>query len=182
MIESIKLRSPYTRNLEKYLQKEFGSNDTNTNKIKLSDYIEFGKVQSQDAFALIRNGEISTIIAIKISTFEEVINYNKIIVYNDINCKKLDKTEKCLFIEFFTRNSKIHQQQTNGDGIIMINELKGQCQKLNIKLIALEADGINPEELAKSYYVQKLGFIRCSDKYHTGDWPGELIFMVCDLR
>ena len=125
MIESIKLRSPYTRNLEKYLQKEFGSNDTNMNKIKLSEYIEFGKVQSQDAFALIRNGEISTIIAIKISTFEEVINYNKIIVYNDINCKKLDKTEKCLFIEFFNRNSKIHQQQTNGDGIIMINELKG---------------------------------------------------------
>ena len=52
MIESIKLRSPYTRNLEKYLQKEFGSNDTNMNKIKLSEYIEFGKVQSQDAFAL----------------------------------------------------------------------------------------------------------------------------------
>ncbi len=178
MIDSIKVRSPYTRNIKRYLNKDFGSDDVYMNNIKLDEYIKFGKYDKHDVFALIRNSEISAIMAVKISTFNEVVNSCSVVI--NTYCRRYEN-EKCLFIEYFNRNSKISQNKNKGDGVIMMDMLKNQCRKMNINIICLEADGVNPDKLAQNYYM-KIGFIPCSEKYNVNDWTGELIFMVCDLR
>lgn len=42
MKNRIKLRSPYTRNIKRYLNKDFGSDDDYMNNIQLDEYIKFG--------------------------------------------------------------------------------------------------------------------------------------------
>ena len=180
MINCIKPRKPLTRNLQKYQEKPFGSTDLYMNNITLDSYIEFGKEADHDSFALIRNGEISTVMAVKISDLGTVMDYPRDKISIHENCKKLGEDEKCLFIEFLNRNSEC-SSITKGDGRIMINWLKKQSKKMNINIISLEADGVNPMKLASNYYQSELGFVRCSDIYQTDGWPGELIFMVCDL-
>lgn len=179
VINSIKLRSPYTRNLEKYLNRRFGSTASHMNNIKLEEYVKLAKLQSQDAFARIRNNEISVIVAVKISTLGTIIKFNHIPC--NAYCKQIEN-EKCLEVEYFNRNSE-GPPEARGDGIRMIQMLKNQCRKIDVNMIALEADGSDPVKLVNNYYMKpELGFIQCSDKYTSNDWPGELIFMVYDLR
>ena len=75
MIYNIKPISPFTRNIKRYKNKDFGSSDPYMNLIGIDDYIEFGKKGSQDSFALVRNGEISTITAVRITTVVVLKNH-----------------------------------------------------------------------------------------------------------
>ena len=75
MIYNINPFSPFTRNIKWYKNKDFGSFDWYMNHIGLDDYIEFGKKGNRDSFALVRNGEISTIAAVRITTVGEVKNH-----------------------------------------------------------------------------------------------------------
>lgn len=103
--------------------------------------------------------------AVKISTFHDVVNSSGIVINK--YCSRYEN-EKCLFIEYFNRNSKLSQNKSKGDGAIMMDMLKAQCRKMNINIICLEADGENPEKLARNYYM-KIGFIQCSEKYIVND-------------
>jgi hypothetical protein len=75
MIYKINPISPFTRNIKRYKNKDFGSSDPYMNLIGIDDYIEFGKKGSQDSFALVRNGEISTITAVRITTVVVLKNH-----------------------------------------------------------------------------------------------------------
>ena len=75
MIYNINPISAFTRNIKKYKNKDFGSSDPYMNLIVHDDNIEFGKKRNRDSFALVRNGEISTIAAVRITTVGEVKNH-----------------------------------------------------------------------------------------------------------
>lgn len=181
MIYKINPISPFTRNIKRYKNKDFGSSDPYMNLIGIDDYIEFGKKGSQDSFALVRNGEISTIAAVRITTVGDVKKTigAKTNIRSDFT--KLNLQSNCLFIDFINRNSKCNSN-TKGDGQIMFDWLKSESKKMNIDIICLEADGEDAEMLANHYYERKLHFNRYSDKYQVEDWPGELIFMVYFLN
>ena len=72
MIYNIKPISPFTRNIKRYKNKDFGSSDPYMNLIGIDDYIEFGNKRNRDSIALVRNGEISTIVAVRITTVGDV--------------------------------------------------------------------------------------------------------------
>jgi len=181
MIYKINPISPFTRNIKRYKNKDFGSSDPYMNLIGIDDYIEFGKKGSQDSFALVRNGEISTITAVRITTVGDVLKTigAKTNIRSDFT--KLNLQSNCLFIDFINRNFKC-KSNTKGDGRIMFDWLKSKSKKIDIDIICLEADGEDAEMLANHYYERKLHFNRYSNKYQVEDWPRELIFMVYFLN
>jgi hypothetical protein len=75
MIYNINPISPFTRNIKRYKNKDFSSSDPHMNLIRLDDYIEFGKKGNRDSFALVRNGEISTIVAVRITSVVVLKNH-----------------------------------------------------------------------------------------------------------
>ena len=166
MIYKINPISPFTRNIKRYKNKDFGSSDPYMNLIGIDDYIKFGNKRNLDSFALVRNSEISTITAVRITTVGDVLKTigAKTNIRSDFT--KLNLQSNCLFIDFINRNSKC-KSNTKGDGQIMFDWLKSKSKKMDIDIICLEADGKDPETLANKYYERKLHFNRCSDKYQV---------------
>jgi len=174
----------FTRNIEEYAEKPFGSNDPIMNyNVPLEEYINYANQENQAAIALVRNEEISAIMAFQ---------YNKLInILNDIDiqttpilCKDLQKyyDNECIYIAYFSRNFKSKFSQ-KGDGRLLLDVIKYIAHNvLKVSLLCLEADGQDTDKLA--HYYKQLGFKKCTLKYTDNSWKdengnlGKLIFMV----
>jgi len=172
----------FTRNIEEYAEKPFGSNEPIMDyNVPLEEYIIYANQENQDSIALVRNEEISAIIAFQ---YNKLINILKDIQPTQILCKDLQKyyDNECIYIAYFSRNFKSRFSQ-EGDGRLLLDVIKYIARDvLEVSLLCLEADGQDTDKLA--HYYEQLGFKKCTPKYTDNSWKdengnlGKLIFMV----
>jgi len=181
-LELLDLDRSFTRNIEEYAEKPFRSNEPIMDyNVPLEEYINYANQENQDSIALVRNEEISAIMAFQ---YNKLINILNDIQTTQILCKDLQKyyDNECIYIAYFSRNFNSRFSQ-KGDGRLLMDAIKYIARDvLKVSLLCLEADGQHTDKLA--HYYEQLGFKRCTPKYTDNSWKdengnlGKLIFMV----
>jgi hypothetical protein len=181
-LDLLDLDHSFTRNIKEYAEKPFGSNEPIMDyNVPLKEYINYANQENQDSIALVRNEEISAIMAFQYNKLINILKDNQI---TQILCKDFQKyyDNECIYIAFFSRNFKSRFSQ-KGDGRLLMDAIKYIARDvLKVSLLCLEADGQDTDKLA--CYYEQLGFKRCTLEYTDNSWkdengnPGKLIFMV----